>query len=98
MPALAHRGLCSSEEEQTPVIYEYTPWCASRQSAYGVRMSACKCAALLIVAYLLASAAHAQPYPSRPITIVIGYTPGAVSDLAARTIADGLHQAWGQPA
>src|SRR5438874_10039368 len=41
--------------------------------------------------------AHAQTYPSRPITIVIGYTPGAVSDLTARTIADGLHQAWAQP-
>jgi tripartite-type tricarboxylate transporter receptor subunit TctC len=41
--------------------------------------------------------ALALTYPSRPITIVIGYTPGAVSDLAARTIADGLHQAWGQP-
>src|SRR5204863_5570066 len=31
-----------------------------------------------------------------PVTIVIGYTPGAVSDLTARTIADGLQQAWGQ--
>jgi tripartite-type tricarboxylate transporter receptor subunit TctC len=41
--------------------------------------------------------AAAQTYPSKPITIVIGYTPGAVSDLAARTIADGLNQAWGQP-
>ena len=39
----------------------------------------------------------AQPYPSKPITIVIGYTPGAVSDLAARTLSDGLNQAWGQP-
>ena len=28
---------------------------------------------------------------------MIGYTPGAVSDLAARTIGEGLHQAWGQP-
>jgi len=48
---------------------------------------------------LLASAlpVHAQTYPSRPITIIIGYTPGAVSDLAARTIAEGLNQAWGQP-
>jgi tripartite-type tricarboxylate transporter receptor subunit TctC len=43
------------------------------------------------------AAALAQTYPSRAITVVIGYTPGAVSDLAARTIADGLHQAWGQP-
>ncbi len=42
-------------------------------------------------------AALAQPYPSRAITIVIGYTPGAVSDLTARTIADGLTTAWGQP-
>jgi tripartite-type tricarboxylate transporter receptor subunit TctC len=41
--------------------------------------------------------ALAQSYPSRPITIVIGYTPGAVSDLTARTIGDGLHRAWGQP-
>jgi tripartite-type tricarboxylate transporter receptor subunit TctC len=45
----------------------------------------------------LPAAAAAQSYPSRPITIVIGYTSGAVSDLAARTISDGLHQAWGQP-
>jgi tripartite-type tricarboxylate transporter receptor subunit TctC len=41
-------------------------------------------------------AALAQTYPSRPITIVVGYTPGAVSDLAARTVADGLTTAWGQ--
>jgi len=44
----------------------------------------------------LALPASAQPYPAKPVTIVIGYTPGAVSDLAARTIADGLQQAWGQ--
>jgi tripartite-type tricarboxylate transporter receptor subunit TctC len=42
------------------------------------------------------SSALAQTYPSKPVTIVIGYTPGAVSDLTARTIADGLQQAWGQ--
>jgi tripartite-type tricarboxylate transporter receptor subunit TctC len=40
--------------------------------------------------------ALAQSYPSRPITIVVGYTPGAVSDLAARTVADGLTTLWGQ--
>jgi tripartite-type tricarboxylate transporter receptor subunit TctC len=39
----------------------------------------------------------AQSYPSRPITIVVGYTPGAVSDLSARTISEGLNAAWGQP-
>jgi len=50
----------------------------------------------LLVA-LFSPSAIAEPYPAKPITIVIGYTPGAVSDLAARTIAEGLHQAWGQP-
>jgi tripartite-type tricarboxylate transporter receptor subunit TctC len=54
-------------------------------------------AAFGIALLALAAPAHAQTYPSKPITIVIGYTPGAVSDLAARTIGEGLHQAWGQP-
>jgi len=53
--------------------------------------------ATALIVCALASSASAQSYPSKPITIVIGYTPGAVSDLAARTIAEGLHQAWGQP-
>jgi len=53
------------------------------------------CAGLLMLS--LCSPALAQTYPSRPITIVIGYTPGAVSDLTARTIGDGMHRAWGQP-
>jgi len=58
-----------------------------------------RCAALfaLVSCLFTSHATLAQTYPLRPITIVIGYTPGAVSDLAARTIADGLHQAWGQP-
>src|SRR5215218_5790226 len=51
--------------------------------------------ALLVLA--APSQATAQAYPSKPITIVIGYTPGAVSDLTARTVADGLNQLWGQP-
>jgi tripartite-type tricarboxylate transporter receptor subunit TctC len=58
----------------------------------GRRALLCASAALM-----LPRAARAQSYPSRPITIVIGYTPGAVSDLTARTIGDGLHRAWGQP-
>src|SRR6476469_1176138 len=53
-------------------------------------------AALGAVLLAVAAPALAQTYPSQPVTIVIGYTPGAVSDLTARTIADGLQQAWGQ--
>lgn len=39
----------------------------------------------------------AQTYPSRPITIVVGYPPGATSDLLARTVGDPLSAALGQP-
>jgi tripartite-type tricarboxylate transporter receptor subunit TctC len=53
--------------------------------------------ALALAFAAFATPALAQSFPARPITIVIGYTPGAVSDLVARTIGEGLHQAWGQP-
>jgi tripartite-type tricarboxylate transporter receptor subunit TctC len=53
--------------------------------------------ALALAFAAFAKPALAQSFPARPITIVIGYTPGAVSDLVARTIGEGLHQAWGQP-
>ena len=56
----------------------------------------CTALAALLTCLFAAHPAHAQTYPSKPVTIVIGYTPGAVSDLTARTIADGLQQAWGQ--
>ena len=36
-------------------------------------------------------------YPSRPIRIVVPYTPGGQTDAYARVIAQGLHTAWGQP-
>ena len=44
----------------------------------------------------LASPAPAQDFPTRPVTIVVGYTPGATSDLVARTIGERLNVAWGQ--
>src|SRR6195256_1241957 len=40
--------------------------------------------------------AAAQDYPSRPVTIVVGYAPGATSDLVARTVGERLNAAWGQ--
>lgn len=41
--------------------------------------------------------AEAQQYPSRPVTIITGYTAGAASDTLARTLADALQAQWGQP-
>jgi tripartite-type tricarboxylate transporter receptor subunit TctC len=43
-----------------------------------------------------APAAEGQTYPSKPISIVVAYTPGATSDLLGRTIGERLGAAWGQ--
>jgi tripartite-type tricarboxylate transporter receptor subunit TctC len=53
----------------------------------------------LIPAALFAVAAHtavAQQYPSKPIRIVIPFSPGSASDILARFIGPKLYEAWGQ--
>ena len=44
-----------------------------------------------------ASAAPAQPYPSRPVKIVVPATPGGAIDLIARTLGEKLTGSLGQP-
>src|SRR5437899_5942845 len=52
--------------------------------------------ALALVVAIVGTPAMAQDYPTRPVTIVVGYTPGATSDLLARTVGERLNAAWGQ--
>ena len=44
-----------------------------------------------------ATATHAQAFPSRPIRMIVPYTPGGVSDITARLIAEPMAAALGQP-
>jgi tripartite-type tricarboxylate transporter receptor subunit TctC len=39
----------------------------------------------------------AEPYPSRPIRIVVAYTPAGATDILARIIGQKMNEAWGQP-
>lgn len=41
--------------------------------------------------------AHAQAYPSRPITMVVAFGPGGPSDVIARILADAMRAPLGQP-
>jgi tripartite-type tricarboxylate transporter receptor subunit TctC len=45
---------------------------------------------------LAASAGHAQTdWPSRPVRLIVGFTPGSATDVTARLIAQKLSEAWG---
>jgi tripartite-type tricarboxylate transporter receptor subunit TctC len=51
----------------------------------------------LLIAALLAFAAQAQDYPSRPLRFIVPYPPGALTDVLARAIGDRLGTALKQP-
>ncbi len=42
-------------------------------------------------------AAHADTWPSKPITLVVPYTPGGTNDNVARLIAEKVSARAGQP-
>ena len=45
---------------------------------------------------LAALAAQAQPYPTKPIRMVVPYTAGGPADLLVRALGQKLTEAWGQ--
>ena len=46
---------------------------------------------------LLSATAQADSYPSKPITVIVGYSPGGSNDLIARTVSEELSKRLGQP-
>jgi len=56
-------------------------------------------ATLLAIAAILAPAtrAEAQAFPSRPVTLIVPFAPGATTDVLARAAAKELSTAWQQP-
>src|SRR6058998_282862 len=53
--------------------------------------------ALAFAALGTLTSAHAQPFPSRPITLIVPFPPGGSTDAAARIMAERMRPALGQP-
>jgi tripartite-type tricarboxylate transporter receptor subunit TctC len=59
--------------------------------------SAIRTAAAALLGALLAFGAHAQPWPSKPVKMVVPFTAGGSTDTVARIISEKLTARLGQP-
>src|SRR5712672_2081589 len=55
-----------------------------------------RAAALSLTLLLVSGAAWAQ-YPSRPVRVIVPFTPGSATDILGRVVADQLTKSLGQP-
>ena len=51
----------------------------------------------IAIALMLASSAAAQPYPSRPVTMVVPFAAGGPTETIARILAEHMRRLLGQP-
>lgn len=56
-----------------------------------------RAALLAAAAFVVASAAQAQKYPAKPVSLVVPYPPGGSNDIFARELGKRLAEAWKQP-
>jgi len=56
-----------------------------------------KLVAALLLVVSCTGLAQAQPFPSRPLTLIVPFPPGGSTDAAARIMAERMRETLGQP-
>lgn len=69
----------------------------SLQSNFSIPLHRTLAAALAVLACLAATISHAQPWPNRPVRLIVAAPGGSSLDAIARPLADKLREALGQP-
>jgi tripartite-type tricarboxylate transporter receptor subunit TctC len=54
-------------------------------------------ARVAVIAAFCAGSAFAQPYPSKPVRVIVPYPTGGIVDLLARAVTEKIAAGWGQP-
>ena len=65
------------------------------QAAAGAVAAVCAAIAMGVVAS--AAAQVPQKFPSKPVRIVVGFSPGSTTDITARMVGPKLSEMWGHP-
>jgi tripartite-type tricarboxylate transporter receptor subunit TctC len=52
---------------------------------------------MVVASVVCAVSAFAQEYPTKPVRVIVPYTPGSPTDVFARIICEKLSELWGQP-
>jgi tripartite-type tricarboxylate transporter receptor subunit TctC len=60
-------------------------------------MQQLKSAFLAVVLMAGMAAAHAQSYPTKPVEVILAFTPGSAVDIVGRIVTAKLSEYWGQP-
>src|SRR5690242_18732533 len=88
----------ASDRQPHPLCYREAPNTKSRawsETTMTLRLFAVACAALAAIA-TAQDTAHAQSYPSRPVTIIVPYPAGGPTDQVTRQIAPKMGDKLGQ--